>query len=66
VLGTEKTNYSLRTLYCRTSFVLFRRARNIAKGYCWLRHVCPYVTTRLPLGGYSWNLILMIFRKSMG
>ena len=27
--------------------------------------VCPYATTRLPLNGFSWNLILSVFRKSV-
>jgi len=25
--------------------------------------VCPHGTTRLPLDGFSWNLLLVIFRK---
>jgi len=39
----------------------FRRVRKIAKNNYQLRHgcssVCPHGTTRLPLEGFSWNLI---------
>jgi hypothetical protein len=45
----------------------FEAFRKIVKSDSLLRHVClsfrPYVTTRLPLKGFSWNL--GIFRKSV-
>ena len=52
-------------LFIVLSGVVFRRVRNIANSDCYLRHVCPsvcpHVTTRLPLDGFSWNLISEYF-----
>ena len=45
----------------------FRRVHKIAKSF--VMSVCPSLsphgTTRLPLDGFSWNLYLSIFRKSV-
>jgi hypothetical protein len=51
----------------------FRRVLKIAKSVYEIRYACPSVrpsvrlqgTTQLPLDGFSWNLILSIFRKSL-
>ena len=43
----------------------FRRVRKIAESNCWLCHVCPSVrphgAVRLPVDGFSWNLLLDCF-----
>jgi len=44
---------------------LFRRICKIAKSDCKLRHVCPHGTTRLTLGGFSWNFIFDYFSKNL-
>ena len=48
----------------------FRRVRKFAKSDYQLRYVCPSVlthaTTRLPLGGFSRNLILEYFSELCG
>ena len=51
----------------------FRHVRKISKNGCWLRQVCPSVhfsvrqhaTTRVPLDGFSWNLLFEFFRRSV-
>jgi hypothetical protein len=45
---------------CQTTLT-FRHFPKIAKRDCWLRHVCPYEKTRLPLDGFSWNEIFENF-----
>jgi hypothetical protein len=51
----------------KSTTTLFWRFHKIAKTYYWLRHVCPSVrphgTTRLPLDGFSRNLIILYFSK---
>jgi len=42
---------------------IFRLFRKIAKGDYWLCHVCPPGTARLPLDGFSWNLVFEYFSK---
>jgi hypothetical protein len=49
----------------RTESRTFRRYQKIAKSYCELRYAClsvrPRGTTRLPLVGFSLNLILQYY-----
>ena len=43
--------------------IIFRRVRTIAKSKYYIRHVPPHGTTRLPIGGFAWNLIIEYFLK---
>jgi hypothetical protein len=43
---------------------IFRHIHKIVKNL-YLLLVCPHETTRLPPDGFSWNLILVIFRKTV-
>jgi len=41
----------------------FHRVRIVAKSADYLCHVCPHILGRLPLHGFTWNLILGTFMK---
>jgi hypothetical protein len=56
--GDNVTNYYTCQLYA-----LFWRVFKVAKIDYQLRHVRPYRTARLLLGGFSYNLKLSIFRQ---
>ena len=48
--------------------VIFNRVRITAKSDCYLRRVCPYEHphgSRIPLNGFSWNLIFEHFFENM-
>jgi len=50
--------------YCHlphTTHYIWRRVLKIAKNDYWLRHGCPPGTIRLPLNGFSWNMIWVFF-----
>ena len=56
----DPTANGIGSLMCY-GFAVFRRNSNSVKWDYWLRHVCPYGKTRLPIDRFSWNLIFENF-----